>query len=307
MPAAVPAHHPGCETAQHIGCVCKSCRGAMHQCNILYAACWNGNHARPVLTPSFDAQVRNLFGNRFTSLAISPTASQKVRREPWVLKPGTGKQRTQEEQRILDTTVADCLHFIYSGKCIDPWDIHKLVQDLTLHSSWSTLIKGLSTPATSESSYFWSTMLAATSSAWHTTGTLPTTADIIKEVNKQPKNLQKIAYPRSTPWKSIRELGSTADVATAADAISSALQQAKLRGLLEQKIRIGLWLTGSVTSPDLWHHPAAVHHCLMPLVQELRSIPTASPVKFSLDSSDELVEDLMNLHLRKRWMKKGAW
>lgn len=149
-------------------------------------------------------------------------------------------------------------------------------------------------------------MLAATSSAWHTTGTLPTASDISKEVSAHP-SLQKIAYPRSTPWKSIKELDSIADVATAADAISSALQQAKLRGLLEQKIRIALWLTGAVTSPDLWHHPAAVHHCLRLLVQELRSISTASPVKFSLDSSDEPVEDLMNFHLRKRWMQKGAW
>lgn len=306
MPPAVPAHHPGCETAQHIGCVCKSCRGSMHQCNILYAACWNGNHVPPVLTPSFDSQVRNLFGKRFTSLAISPTTNQKVRREPWVLKPGTGKQRTQEEQRILDTTVADCLHLIYSGEYIDPWDLHELVQDLTLHSSWSTLIKGLSTPATSESSYFWSSMLAATSSAWYSKGHLPTSADISSEVSSH-LNLRKIAYPCSTPWKSIKELDSIADVATAADAISSALQQAKLRGLLEQKIRIALWLTGAVTSPDLWHHPAAVHHCLRLLVQELRSISTASPVKFSLDSSDEPVEDLMNFHLRKRWMQKGAW
>lgn len=303
MPPAVPAHHPGCETAQHIGCVCKSCRGSMHQCNILYAACWNGNHTPPALTPPFDSQVRNLFGDRFTSLAISPTTSQKVRREPWVLKPGTGKQRTQEEQRILDTTVADCLHHIYSGKYIDSWDIHKLVQDLTLHSSWSTLIKGLSTPATSQSSYFWCTMLAVTSSAWHTTGTLPTATDISKEVNKRPKNLQKIAYPRSTPWKSIKELGSGADVATAAHAISSALQQAKLRGLLEQKIRIALWLTGAVTSPDLWHHPAAVHHCLTPLVKQLRSLGA----NFSLDSSAEQVEDLINFHLKKRWVEKGAW
>lgn len=290
MPPAVPAHHPGCETAQHIGCVCKSCRGSMHQCNILYAACWNGNHTPPALTPPFDSQVRNLFGDRFTSLAISPTTSQKVRREPWVLKPGTGKKRTQEEQRILDTTAADCLHHIYSGTYIDPWDIHKLVQDLTLHSSWSILIKGLSTPATSKSSYFWSTMLAATSSAWNTTGTLPTAADISREVNKRPKNLQKIAYPRSTAWKSIKELDSGADVATAADAISSALQQAKLRGLLEQKIRIALWLTGAVTSPDLWHHLAAVHHCLTPLVKQLRSLGA----NFSLDSSAEQVEDLIN-------------
>ena len=302
MPPVIPAHHRGCETAEDIGCKCQSCRGSMHQCNILYAACWDGNHTPPVLTPSFESQVRDLFGDRFTSLARSPTVTQEVRRKQWDPAAKTGKHRTQEEQRILDTTVADCLNLVHSGTYISPPRIYTLVQDLTLHSSWSAIINGLSTPATSESSYFWSSMLAATSSAWYSKGHLPTSADISSEVNSRP-NLQKIAYPRSTAWKVVAELSSTSDVSTAANAISQALLRAKTQGVSNDEIRIALWLTGSVISPDLWHHPAAVHHCLKPLVEQLR----ARKALFSLDNSSEKVEDLINFHLKKRWRTKGAW
>lgn len=302
MPATVPAHHPGCETAQLTGCICKSCRGSMHQCNILYAACWKGNHVQPVLTPVFKIQVQELFGSCFTSLSVSPAPAQKVRRGAWELKPLTGKQRTQEEQRILDTTVADCLNLIHSGAYIRPSGIYGLIQDLTLSSSWSSLIGSLRTVANRESSYFWSSVLAAASSAWHSNGILPSVSDISHEVITTP-NLQKIAYPRRTAYTAVTELNDPADVSQSAVAIADALNQARLQGLTADEIRIALWLTGAVTSPDLWHHPAAVHHCLKPLVEKLRSLGAS----FSLDSSPEQVEDLINFHLKSRWVKKGAW
>lgn len=302
MPATVPAHHPGCETAQLTGCVCKSCRGSMHQCNILYAACWEGNHTQQILPPAFKSQVQNLFGHCFTSLSVSPTTGQKVRRGPWVLRPRTGKQRTQEEQRILDTTVADCLILIHSGAYIRPSRIYDLVYDLTLSNFWNTLIGSLKTPANRESSYFWPSMLAATSSAWHSNSALPSVADISHKGSTSP-NLQKIAYPRRTAYKAVTELNNPADVSKSAEAIADALNQARLQGLTTDEIHIALWLTGAVTSPDLWHHPAAVHHCLKPLVEKLRSLGA----NFSLDSSSEQVEDLINFHLKNRWVEKGAW
>lgn len=112
-----------------------------------------------------------------------------------------------------------------------------------------------------------------------------------------------MAYPRSTAWKVVSELSSTSDVSTAANTISQVLTHASSQGIPDADIRIALWLTGSVTYPDLWPHPAAVHHCLKPLVEQLR----ARKARFSLDNSSEKVEDLINFHLKKRWRIKRAW
>lgn len=87
------------------------------------------------------------------------------------------------------------------------------------------------------------------------------------------------------------------------DILLQGLDSPSVRTLSRHEVIFVLSVVGSTTSADLWHHPLAVKNLLRPAVDYLRN----AGCKFSLDSSNTKVEDLMDRYLKAPWKKRGAW
>ncbi|MFK4298589.1 hypothetical protein ABH924_003760 [Arthrobacter sp. GAS37] len=306
MPDQHPApksrsHHPGCEEAANPECDCRRCFSLLHQHGILSAAITS--EGSPT---DFKARLTDLFGSAFTKVDSDPVPAQSTRRE-WqpIATAGTGKRRTQTEQRFVDVTLRDVL-----------WNVHSILHPPSFKAGWLELAEGLTVTADWEglaarltawtgdpddgSGYFWSSMLAAAAVSPWTAGT-PGAPDIITQ-SSLPQ-LGHARFPRAGSGRNltaIREMANTNTTRAAADVISRALSRS---ALAIRDRRLVLAVVGSAVSPDLWHHPAATRHHLIPAVLGLR---TRHNAQFSLDNHDA-VEDRIDGDLGQKWRDRAAW
>lgn len=285
------------------GCTC-SCRGMMHQNNILIAAFESIG-----TTSSFRVELDGLFGSAFTNLTAAPSAGQLVRRSGWDphARLTSARWNSQIEKRILDVTLGDVLAKVHCLNIPDPtrkkWAT--LVDLLTGASGqWNSLSAQVTVacgPPNARSGYFWASMLAATSHAIATHSGPPTATQISAAVSP---TFLAVRHPRARSGRvvqTINELHHPPIVQTAAGSIASALAAVPMTPL---EARLVVSVTGAAVSADLWRHPVAVKHLLLPAVVSFR---TTHGQHFSLDSPALATEAAIAQGLATKWMARQAW
>ena len=162
--------------------------------------------------------------------------------------------------------------------------------------------------------YHWSTMLACVAYELNGLNSKPSSYSslrntIVRNVVNFGHDKTGVRYPRSSkvtkknilytsqsPYLDNRQINGI-------DILLQGLDSPSVRTLSRHEVIFVLSVVGSTTSADLWHHPLAVKNLLRPAVDYLRN----AGCKFSLDSSNTKVEDLMDRYLKAPWKKRGAW
>lgn len=299
-------HNSKCTKAKNPQCAC-SCYGMLHQTDILtdvLLCC-----PRTMKPATIDHKLTLLFGGAHNNLTSPPTSSCPARRK-WQSStaPGTltGRNASQIEQRIVDTTLRDILKHIFCIPCPSKKRWHDFYLDITGRSSstssgvtpslWSSLARQLrtNTPTMSrESSYFWPSLLAL-----HMSQAGP---------SRPAKIFNTAAYPRGRSGNSIKainEMRNRNSVTMSFSVISNA--RTSYTGIISQKhMNIVQCAVACSISPDLWRNPATVKHCLLPVITDLRN---HSGFSFSLDLHKRFsVEFFIDVHLANKWKCGGLW
>lgn len=311
VPGSAPApatHNAQCQQAISPQCVCP-CYGMLHQTDILeraFASGGTGGGRR------FVVDVTNLFGSAFMSSSADPGRGDKVRRSrTWksIATASTGQQRSQIEQRIVDTALHEVLLNIYrlplSCQVRHQW--LNLFHGVTDAQNWHGTSQQIRAVARSShnanSGYFWPGVLAS-ASALLAHMDYVTYTDIADFPGSVSTDFDHARYPRGrtgSSIKSITEMTCPQVVQIAANVISSAINMSSLPRSEKQLI---VSVTAVGVTPDLWRHPAVVRWALVPALKELRA---SYGVSFSLDRPRKPLEALIEDELGRRWSEFGAW
>lgn len=296
-------HDDSCESAASPDCDCR-CNGMMHQRDVLIAAF--ESRGKPA---DFDRELTRLFGSSFTTLSMDPVSPERVRREGWVsmAAASTAKKRSQVEQRVVDVTLRDLLRIVHAMPLNAKSGWSTFLDALTVQSHWHSVVAQVEAVAGSHdesSGYFWASMLAAASGAY-AAGTSVSASDIRAFPASVSTVFDQARYPRANSGntvKTIKEMTFPATVSIAANAIASAWSSKTVAA--SQKGAV-LAVVGSAISPDLWRHPGAVRHLMLPAIAGIRTlVPSAT---FSLDSVTQTVEDAIDTELAENWRARGVW
>ena len=218
------------------------------------------------------------------------------------------------EQRIVDVTLRDVLAKVQALNATTKTGWLAFVDDLSLWSGgWERLADWLDTllgGTDSRSGYLWSATLAA---AMATGVVTPSDPRITTEVRHVPAGhshpvLSRIQTPRARSGKNLQVISEIADPRVLAQPSSAgAVEIGRVFGgsaLPWATQRFLCRLVGAVVSTDLWRHPGAVKHHLLPVVADLRAIHGA---QFSLDTPSCTVESLIDDYLGSQWRDAGVW
>lgn len=301
-PPAVANHNAACQRARDTGCDCF-CGGMIHQRDILVAAI--DSRGTPA---NFGVELTHLFGTAFSTLSTNPIPPQESRRI-WtpIASAGTGKQRSQVEQRVVDTTLRDIMRIVHAMPVSAKIGWSKALDDLTLQTSWHTVITAVRATIgthTGTKGFFWASMLAATSGVLSTNPS-PSASDITNFPSGVSTVFDEARHPRASSGNTvgeIPEMKNTLAMSTAARPIAAALAANATMPI--SSLRTVLAVVGSALSADLWRHPAAVRYLLLPAVTGLRGLTTAT---FSLDSPTDNVEDIIDRELATKWHGNWVW
>ena len=310
-------HDPRCEDATGDDCNCR-CRGPLHRNNLLRLSLATSPKAR--VTPSeFDDLLEDTFGSAFTSPTAPPRAGQRVRpsRPDWEPHPSswnTARGASQVEQRIVDVTLRDVFAHIHAINLATKHQWLPFVDELTLRSGgWRQLaasMESLLGDPNSQSGYLWSANLIAATTRQTAT---PTAADMTAALRHVPPGhlrplWSRIQTPRGRSGNSLQVIDEVANQAVLQQPIAPGMKEIAQvlaqSGLPAPTQRLLALFVGTVVSTDLWHHPGAVHHLLLPVVSKLRQ---DFNVQFSLDSPTKKVEELIDDELGSKWRAASVW
>lgn len=303
-------HQPRCQGATTPGCSC-GCLGMLHQSTVLRESVRSPSK---LSVSDMHQTLEDLFGSSFATTGADPLPHQKCRRKrkwtPSARGPSTKQLRSQTEQRVVDTTLNDVLARTFSLPAASKTGWLDLVDALTLHPPrpWNILADQIRSAVGAQGAggatgYFWASMLAATAIAMPPGASAPSSAAIIAASTGDPV-LTKVQAPRARSGnrlKEIPEMLNSAAVTLAADEISAALSSSQIP---DSDKRLMLLVVGVSVSADLWLHPSAVRHLLVPAVSELRA---RSGQKFSLDGAGVSVEQIVDDVLADCWRMAFAW
>lgn len=301
-------HQPACEGATTPGCSC-GCLGMLHQSTVLRAAVQSPS---ALSVSDMHHTLEDLFGSSFATTGADPLPHQKCRRKwiPSATAPSTKQLLSQTEQRVVDTTLHDVLERTFSLPAASKTGWLDLVDALTLHPPrpWNILAGQIQSAVGTQgddgaTGYFWASMLAATAIAMPPGASAPPPGAIIAAAAGDPV-LAKAQTPRARSGnrlKEIREILNSAAVTLAAGEISAAMSSSQIP---DSDKRLMLLVVGVSVSADLWHHPSAVRHLLVPAVSELRA---RSGQRFSLDGVGVSVEQIIDDVLADCWRMAFAW
>ncbi|WP_143556907.1 hypothetical protein [Serinibacter salmoneus] len=280
--------------------------GMVHQKNILMAAFKSCGKPE-----KFDAELTRLFGSPFRSVSADPVAGESVRRKDWqpVASATPQKQCSQIEQRIVDVAVRDVLRIVHLIPKSSKVDWVPLLEGLTCRTSWSDVARQVQAFAgrpDRASGFFWSSALAATLGAWDKTRptAAPRSSDIAAFPGSQSTVFKEVRHPRARSGNTVKTIKEVADPLAfnvAAETLAAALSRSSLP---MREGRAVVAVIGSVTSADLWRHPAAVRYLLIPAIGILRRDFSGT---FSLDSQSRLTEQIIEDELVQKWRARGVW
>lgn len=302
-------HNERCQSAVTEGCDCP-CRGMLHQRDILVAAIQSRGTAS-----AFDDEVTNLYGSAFTVLSVDPgvsTANGKKERSRRTWEPvhsaSPTKQRSQDEQRAVDTGLGEALRAVHALSPAQKTGWQPLIDQITAESQWNAIATQIqsATGAHDEASgYFWASMLAATVVAGARTAMTPTPAGILSFPTHPTTVFDQSRYPRGgsgNSVKTIKEVNNALASGVSSTAIATALSSATALNAREKLLIVAV--TGAVVSADLWKHPCGVKFLLLPTLRVLRHHYGAS---FSLDSPAGSTERTINEKLGSEWRTRRVW
>lgn len=293
-------HDSRCESAANLTCVC-ACSGMLHQRDLLVEAF---DPKRSI--HSFEVQLEKVFGSAFSAPNSNPTSKQSVRRSKFE-QFGTAtpeKATSQIEQRIVDVTLRDVLSRVRRLTQTDKQGWIPLLNRLTASDHWDSVAKALLAlvPKHATQGYFWSSCLAAYAGR---RAANRVSMSIDQYIASSTTVFDEKRYPRANSGRNIGAILGMREPAAIRIAIEQEIDPAvKSVGLPTQPTDLVLSIVGATVSPDLWRHPAAVRHLLLPAVKGLRRVHGCS---FSLDSSTCEVENLIEDHLASEWRVRGVW
>lgn len=297
------AHDAGCEQARGAGCECR-CLGMMHQNNVLIAAVEPRGSAA-----AFRDEVDRLFGTPFASATVQPAPGQRVRRDDWdpYARTSSARWNAQVEKRVVDVALGDVLVAVHDVNAAAAtrrtW--LTLVELLTGRPghwrSMSSQIASMRGSQDARSGYFWASMLAAASDALVIHGGIPDVAQINAAVSSRFGAVRNPRARSGIRVQAVKEMQDPVIVGFAASRIASALASVQLP---LHEAHLILSVTGAAVSADLWRHPVAVRHLLLPAVALLRYRHART---FSLDGPGVLTEDVVQQELGDKWLARGAW
>lgn len=325
--ASVPSHNPACQNAKSAGCSCTSCYGILHQNDILRKVVAPHAHSG-MNTNSAQSTIASLltliYGTRFNTLGDPPSSQKNERcrgKKQWKtyqyingvsqfshdqLKRG---MQSQVEKRLVDVTLHDLLYFtsnaVNPGKRSGSW--LNFVDDLTrnAHNAIPSMRPANSAVKDTTSGYFWASMLALFANelaSYSFPNHLPSSFSFTQVISSQFK---VSCYPRGTKSriKNVVAMSNMSAISNSSKEIIKAWNASRLS--IDEK-RFILYLTGATVSADLWRHPAAVKHLLLPAIDLTRLL---FGHHFSLDSvsKNNRVDLEVEDRLGKNWGLSGYW
>ena len=279
----LPEHNSACERARLSTCNCF-CHGAGHQLDLLKRAvsCTTSGE-NEIAQLLLDLQ--GVYGGFHADLRDSSTPSRRTVPDDLAqLSFERGRGATWEETLLLD----EALHAVFvhvARSSVALTDVQRkerraFVEEL---AEGALKIVGRDVDAHNISDgHLWCSILAESTSS----PTSPPTAI------PQASPYGRICYPRNRSARAPRDLSGVR-------APGFAHVQATLGAwaLLPAKDEI-VSLMGAASCPDLWHHPAAVRHSLLPFVAA-PSWPPAHTTTLAKRPRFNVLED--------RWQKRGNW
>jgi len=307
-------HSQPCESAAEQRCTCP-CKGSGHRRWLVERAILH-DPAKP--DPTHPIDLDRIFGSAFSDLTLAPGAGQAIASGRPVWKPittasqwKTGGTASQIEQRIVDTALHDLLLWIASLPLPDKagWS---LSADALLGDHWlpvAAAINASSVVTHPKSGYFWAAVMSSAGSVlqtragaalWSTSAWAALQVAI--EADLAGLRTAMIVLPRWRRAVALTELQNQSIRKAAAEAAVAGLRDAAREGLSLADTQMLVGVVGSATCLDLWHHPAAVRHCLFPAIAEF----VARGHNTSL-SVPKKTPDLITDHLETPWHKRGNW
>lgn len=329
----VAGHNGHCEKAGYPDCECNKCYGMLHQYDILRQVV-SANSCGSTL----QGLLNDLFGLRFDTLEGPPNSVKDCRRRKWdtythqngsVHSGLPAGMKSQVEQRIVDVTLHDLLFFTASTSVskmhwIDFLEaITKIPQELPQNGNGSSIAETLnSDPDDRTNGYFWSSILAMMSS--HISSHRGCSIDsqvsrdsVLRRYRSVEQNSYNFSpfnmacYPRGKSGSSLKRINMLDDVQNVCRSIDyiSQVWNGFRRKLFPLERHFVLCLTGVAVSPDLWRHPQAVKHLLLPCIDMLRNDVLGSGLSFSLDADSQAnrVEYEINDRLARTWKTGSYW
>ena len=320
--ASVPSHNPACQNAKSAGCSCTSCYGILHQNDILRKVVDPHAHSG-MNTNSAQSTIASLltliYGTRFNTLGDPPSSQKNERcrgKKQWKtyqyingVSQFSHDQLKRGMQSQVDVTLHDLLYFtsnaVNPGKRSGSW--LNFVDDLTrnAHNAIPSMRPANSAVKDTTSGYFWASMLALFANelaSYSFPNHLPSSFSFTQVISSQFK---VSCYPRGTKSriKNVVAMSNMSAISNSSKEIIKAWNASRLS--IDEK-RFILYLTGATVSADLWRHPAAVKHLLLPAIDLTRLL---FGHHFSLDSvsKNNRVDLEVEDRLGKNWGLSGYW